>query len=111
MKVLRTAPSLSYDMLKDINFLRPAAEIVRSCRENWDGSGYPRGLTGDQIPRAARTLAVVLVWDEVSAVCPGRPLMMPPQAFEYMREQSNKTLDPKIAAEPVRRWVEQVGNS
>ena len=98
MKVMCTEPMLAYQVLSNISFLSSAAEIVYCCHENWDGTGYPRGLTGNQIPLGARIVAVALAWDEISSAHPNRPPMMPDKAIEYMREQSNKTLDPKLVS-------------
>ena len=68
--IMRKHPQFAYDMLSPIAFLKPALDIPYCHHENWDGTGYPRGLKGEEIPLAARIFAVVDVWD---ALCSDRP--------------------------------------
>ena len=68
--IMRRHPQLAYDMLAPIFYLRPATDIPYCHHEKWDGTGYPRGLKGEQIPLAARIFALVDVWD---ALCSDRP--------------------------------------
>jgi HD-GYP domain-containing protein (c-di-GMP phosphodiesterase class II) len=68
--IMRKHPQFAYDMLSPIEFLKPALDIPYCHHENWDGTGYPRGLKGEEIPLAARIFAVVDVWD---ALCSDRP--------------------------------------
>ena len=63
-------PTYAFDMLTPIKFLRPALDIPYYHHEKWDGSGYPQGIRGEQIPLAARVFSVVDVWD---ALCSDRP--------------------------------------
>ena len=63
-------PIYAYEMLYPIEYLRPALDIPYCHHERWDGSGYPRGLKGEDIPLSARLFAVVDVWD---ALCSDRP--------------------------------------
>ena len=60
---MRKHPQYAYDMLYPIAYLRPALDIVYCHHEWWDGSGYPRGLKGEEIPLSARIFAVIDVWD------------------------------------------------
>jgi len=60
-------------MLWPIGLLRPALAVPYSHHELWDGEGYPYGLKGDEIPLAARVLAVVDVWDALQSTRPYRP--------------------------------------
>jgi len=71
-KIMRKHPQFAYEMLADIEYLIPALEIPCYHHEKWDGSGYPEGLSGDQIPLAARLFAVVDVWDALSSDRPYR---------------------------------------
>ncbi|MBK9376163.1 MAG: HD-GYP domain-containing protein [Holophagales bacterium] len=60
---MRRHPEHAWEMLKRIDFLRPALDIPYCHHERWDGTGYPRGLRGEEIPLVARLFAVVDVWD------------------------------------------------
>jgi HD-GYP domain-containing protein (c-di-GMP phosphodiesterase class II) len=64
--------------------------------EYWDGSGYPRGLRGEEIPLAARIFAVIDVWDALTSERPYRPAWTKEKTIQYMQEQSGKYFDPKI---------------
>jgi HD-GYP domain-containing protein (c-di-GMP phosphodiesterase class II) len=83
-------------MLYPIAFLRPALEIPYSHHEKWDGTGYPRGLKGDEIPLAARIFAVADVWDAITSDRPYRPAWPREKALDYMRSESGKYFDPHI---------------
>jgi putative two-component system response regulator len=93
---MRTHPQLAYNMLFPVEYLRPALDIPFCHHEKWDGSGYPRGLKGEQIPLAARLFAIVDVWDAVTSDRPYRPAWSREQALNYIREQSGKHFDPWI---------------
>jgi len=92
--LMRKHPQFAFDMLYPIEYLRPALEIPFSHHEKWDGTGYPRGLKGDEIPMAARMFAVVDVWDALTSDRPYRPAWSEEQALKYIREQSGKHFDP-----------------
>ncbi len=62
-KLIQFHPLYAYDMLKDISYLVPAIDIPRYHHENWDGSGYPYGLKGEEIPLAARIFSIIDTWD------------------------------------------------
>jgi putative two-component system response regulator len=89
-------PQLAYDLLHPVEYLRPALDIPYSHHEKWDGSGYPRGLKGEEIPLAARLFAVVDVWDALLSDRPYRAAWEKEKVFAYMREQSGKYFDPKV---------------
>lgn len=93
---MRTHPQLAYNMLYPVEYLRPALDIPFCHHEKWDGSGYPRGLKGDQIPLSARIFAIVDVWDAVTSDRPYRPAWSREQALNYIREQSGTHFDPQI---------------
>src|SRR5574340_775082 len=63
----------AYEILSSIAFLRPALDIPYCHHEKWDGTGYPRGLKGEQIPLSARIFAVVDIWDALRSDRPYRP--------------------------------------
>lgn len=95
-QVMRRHPALGYALLSPIEFLRPALDMVYCHHENWDGSGYPRGLKGEQIPQAARLLSVVNVWDALIADRPFRRGISRDEASAYIKDQAGKQFDPQV---------------
>ncbi|MCX7964559.1 MAG: GAF domain-containing protein [Candidatus Sumerlaea chitinivorans] len=95
-EIMRKHPQYAMDMLGEIEFLRPALEIPYCHHEKWDGSGYPRGLKGEEIPLSARLFAVVDVWDALASDRPYRAAWPHDWIVEYIREQSGKHFDPKV---------------
>jgi len=106
-EVMRRHPVYAHEMLLPIDYLRPAIDIPYCHHEKWDGTGYPRGLKGDQIPLAARIFAVVDVWDALRSDRPYRPGWSPEQAHAYIVEQSGKHFDPKV----VEVFLELIGEA
>ena len=86
----------AYDLLRPIAFLRPALDIPYCHHEKWDGSGYPRGLKGEEIPMSARLFAVVDVWDALTSDRPYRPAWSREEALAYISEQSGKHFDRQV---------------
>ncbi|MDL1941429.1 GAF domain-containing protein [Chloroflexi bacterium CFX2] len=95
-EIMRRHPQYAYEMLASIPYLRPALDIPYSHHEKWDGTGYPRGLSGTEIPLAARLFAVVDVWDAITSDRPYRKKWTRQQALKYIREQSGKHFDPAV---------------
>ncbi len=95
-EVMRQHPVHAYEMLKTIGFLEPALEIPYCHHEKWDGSGYPRGLKGDEIPMSARIFTVVDVWDALTSDRPYRFAWPETKALEYIRMESGRHFDPQI---------------
>jgi putative two-component system response regulator len=94
--IMRRHPQLAYDMLYPVEYLRPALDIPYCHHEKWDGSGYPRGLKGDEIPLGARLFAVIDVWDALTSDRPYRRAWTNENALAYIKEQSGKHFDPEI---------------
>ena len=95
-ETMRLHPVLSAEFLKDIGFLQNALDIPLYHHEWWNGSGYPRGLRGEEIPLAARIFAVVDVWDALNSDRPYR-LAWPEEAvLPYIVTQSGTHFDPKV---------------
>ncbi|MBI1891694.1 MAG: HD domain-containing protein [Burkholderiales bacterium] len=65
-EVIKRHPDIAYDLLNHIDFLKNFIDIPYCHHEKWDGSGYPRGLKGDEIPFSARLFAIIDVWDALS---------------------------------------------
>ena len=85
-----------FDMFSDIAYLKPALDIPYCHHERWDGTGYPRGLKGKQIPIAARLFAVVDVWDALLSSRPYHESWSKEKAQDYMRSQSGTHFDPQV---------------
>lgn len=95
-EIMRQHPRLGYEMLKDIEYLHPALDIPYCHHERWDGTGYPRGLKGEEIPVGARIFAIVDVWDALTSDRPYRKAWSKEDAFAHIREQFGKHFDPQI---------------
>ncbi len=94
--IMRQHPRFAFDMLNSIEYLREALEIPYFHHEKWDGTGYPQGLKGEQIPIAARIFAVADVWDALTSDRPYRPAWPREAALNYIQEQSGKHFDPQV---------------
>ena len=95
-EIMRKHPVYAYEMLSPIQYLRPALEIPYCHHEKWDGSGYPQGLKGEDIPLPARIFAVVDVWDALRSDRPYRAAWPDEKALAYIQEQSGKHFDPRV---------------
>ncbi|MDO9088283.1 MAG: PAS domain S-box protein [Anaerolineaceae bacterium] len=95
---MRKHPNYAYNLLSKIDFLKQAIDIPYSHHERWDGSGYPQGLTGENIPLAARIFAVVDIWDALGSDRPYRPAWKRKEIMNYIQDISGKHLDPKIVS-------------
>ncbi len=95
-EIMKRHPQLAYDMLYPIEYLRPALDIPYCHHEKWDGSGYPRGLKGSDIPLSARMFALADVFDALTTDRPYRKAWSYEQAIEYICEQSGKHFDPVL---------------
>jgi putative two-component system response regulator len=93
---MRQHPQFAHGMLSPIEYLRPALVIPYNHHEKWDGTGYPRGLKGEEIPLSARLFAIADVWDALTSNRPYRTAWTKEQALAYIREQSGKHFDPNV---------------
>jgi PAS domain S-box-containing protein len=98
-EIMKKHPTYAVDLLSPIEFLRPALDIPYAHHERWDGNGYPRGLSGERIPLAARIFAVVDVYDALTSDRPYRAAWPPEKALQYIREQSGQHFDPRVVDE------------
>ena len=97
LDVMRKHPLFAYEMLSPIEYLKSAAIDIPYCHhEKWDGTGYPRGLKGEQIPLAARIFSVVDVWDALTSDRPYRGAWSEEKTLAYIKEQSGKYFDPAV---------------
>ena len=93
--LMRSHPQYAYNLLEPIAFLRPAIDIPYCHHEKWDGTGYPRGLKGEEIPLIARLFAVVDVWDALCSDRPYRPAWTREKTPEHINSLSGTHFDPK----------------
>ena len=84
------------DMLEGIDFAGPLATIVRHHHENWDGSGYPHGLSGDDIPFGARLLSIVDCYDALTSERPYRKGLPHDRALKMIVERRSTNFDPVV---------------
>jgi GAF domain-containing protein len=105
--VMKKHPVFAYEMLSAITYLIPALDIPYCHHERWNGSGYPRGLTEEDIPLAARIFAVVDVWDALQSDRPYRDAWSEKDAIAYLKEQSGIQFDSQI----VEVFFEMIGKS
>ena len=94
--VVRQHPVYAYEMLGPIEFLRPAIDIPYCHHEKWDGSGYPRGLKGMEIPFAARIFPVIDVWDALISNRPYRKGLPHAEVRVRIKDDSGKHFDPNV---------------
>jgi PAS domain S-box-containing protein len=94
--MVRYHPAYAYDFLQSIAYLRPAINIPYCQHERWDGSGYPRGLTGRDIPLEARVFSVVNVWTVLQYERPYRQPWNRERATAYVLEQAGREFDPAV---------------
>ncbi|MBI5054023.1 MAG: PAS domain S-box protein [Chloroflexi bacterium] len=104
--IMRRHPTYAYELIAPIAFLRAALDIPYCHHEKWDGSGYPRGLKGEQIPLAARIFAIVDVWDALRSDRPYRQGWSETKVREHIRANSGTHFDPQVV-ETFMRMLEE----
>ena len=95
-EIMRRHPGYAYRFLEPIDYLRPVLDIPYCHHEKWDGSGYPRGLKGEEIPLAARVFAIVDVWDALRSDRPYRAAWDEEKTRKYIIEQGGIHFDPQV---------------
>lgn len=95
---MRQHPQYACTLLTPIDYLRPARDIPCYHHERWDGSGYPTGLKGKEIPLSARLFAVVDVYDALTSDRPYRSAWSKQAALHYMKNEAGRLFDPKIVS-------------
>lgn len=93
---MRRHPLAAYEVLAPIEFLSKSLDIPYCHHERWNGTGYPRGLKGEEIPLAARIFSVIDVYDALTTDRPYRPAWPQEKVIEYLREQSGIQFDPAV---------------
>ena len=93
---MKTHAAVGADLLSSIQFPYPVVPIVRHHHENWDGTGYPDGIKGSDIPIGARILSVVDCYDALTSDRPYRPAMSAEDALAILSQRRGKMYDPLV---------------
>jgi PAS domain S-box-containing protein len=105
---MKAHPTFAFQLLSPIRYLQRALDIPYCHHEKWDGSGYPRGLKGTQIPLTARIFAVVDVWDALTSDRPYRPSWLKEKAREHILSSSGSHFDPQVVEAFIKMMCEEV---
>ena len=108
--IMHMHPVYAYEMLAPVDYLRPALDIPYCHHEKWDGSGYPRGLKGEEIPLPARIFAVVDVYDALTSDRPYRKAWSEEKTLALIKEDSGKHFDPKVVGVFLQELVSEHNN-
>jgi putative nucleotidyltransferase with HDIG domain len=95
-KVMRQHPEIGARIVEGIPFLQETLTVVRYHQERWDGTGYPLGMSGDEIPLLARIFSVADTFDALTSDRPYRQRVSTEEALQYIKEQSGAFFDPQI---------------
>ena len=98
------------EILETVPLLTPALDVVGAHHERYDGSGYPQGLRGEEIPLTARIFAVVDSLDTMTHNGPNRQAISLPEALDILKKKSGKQFDPRVVETalsiPEQQWAE-----
>ena len=95
-KIMRHHPDIGAKIVEGIPFLQDTIPLIRHHQERWDGTGYPGGLRGEEIPILARMFSIVDAFDALTSKRPYRQKISTLEAVEYIREQAGILFDPEI---------------
>jgi HD-GYP domain-containing protein (c-di-GMP phosphodiesterase class II) len=95
-RIVQRHTEIGWSLLKDIPFLRRVADIVRSAHERWDGTGYPRGLAGEQIPLESRIIFVCDAWHAMRSDRPYRAALEADEARTRLADGAGTQFDPNV---------------
>jgi putative nucleotidyltransferase with HDIG domain len=98
MAHMRKHPDIGRTLMDQVDFLRDAVDIPYAHHERWDGQGYPRGVSGEDIPLAARIFSIVDVWDALSFPRVYKPAWPEDEVLAYLRGAAGSQLDPHLVA-------------
>lgn len=96
--VIKRHPATGANILRPINFMQPHIPLILHHHEKWDGSGYPFGLKGEDIPLGARVIAVADIFDALTSERPHRPAFPFHEASMLMKDEAGRTLDSKVVS-------------
>jgi putative nucleotidyltransferase with HDIG domain len=103
---MKIHPVVGAELLEQVQFPYPVAPIVRAHHEKWDGSGYPDGLSGEDIPIGARILSTVDCLDALASDRQYRRALPLEEALAVVQKESGKSFDPRVVEVLSRRYVE-----
>lgn len=107
-KIMESHTKRGYDLLQNLHFLpTETLDLVRYHHEKWNGTGYPAGLRGQDIPEAARVFSIVDVYDALTSERPYKPAWTQQQALDEIRRQAGKHFDPRYVEVFVRMLQEE----
>ena len=95
-EIMHKHPVFAYELISPIEYLHPVLDIPYCHHEKWDGTGYPRGIKGKQIPLAARIFAVVDVWESLLSDRPYRPAWPKEKVYEHIHSLAGTHFDPEV---------------
>ncbi|HAE43066.1 MAG TPA: hypothetical protein DCG34_09150 [Clostridiales bacterium] len=96
LEVIKNHPSIGYDIIKDIGFLKDVMNIVKHHHEKWDGSGYPQGLKGSEIPIETTILTISDAYDAMTTDRPYRKALSSEEAVKELLKYSGTQFNPEI---------------
>ncbi len=96
LEVIRNHPSIGYDIIKDIGFLKEVMDVVKHHHEKWDGTGYPDGLKKEEIPLETTVLTIADAFDAMTTDRPYREALSHNEAFEELRKNAGIQFNPHI---------------
>jgi HD-GYP domain-containing protein (c-di-GMP phosphodiesterase class II) len=102
--LIRRHPDWGADALAEMHLMPAAVDGVRAHHERWDGSGYPEGLRGEEIPLLGRLLGVADFYDAITSTRPYRAALTPEQAVALLREGSGTHFDARIVEAVLRLY-------
>jgi len=109
-QIMESHARIGYDLVSRIAFLAPAAEIVLTHQERFDGTGYPQGLLGEEIPLGARIFSVADTLDAMTSDRPYRKALPFSKAYDEINREAGRQFDPNVVktflAFPERTWNE-----
>ena len=95
---MRRHPEYAYNLPEPIEYLRPVLDIPYCHHEKWEGSGYPRGCKGDEIPLVARIFAIVDAWDALRSDRPYRKAWDTERSYRHVQGLAGKHFDPQVVS-------------
>jgi hypothetical protein len=113
-KVIETHPLIGASRLAGISYLEELIPLIRSHQERYDGTGYPDGLHGEEIPLGARIIAITNAFDVMIHEQPYRPAMSIPEACLILEQEAGRQFDPdlvEVFVRMVREWPEDIDSS